>query len=165
MAYHDHEGVAFRDDKKPRLQADMGHANLIMLRNHGLLTCGKTIGDAFLSMYTFENTCQIEIAAQSGGSELTHVNPNIIDGVGQAMKMQSGGLVGKYVGPSLIRKLELQAVDRPVALRATQLPSAERNACSATRSKSRPKHRGSEPSSKWRALTRRWMGPQIFWLR
>lgn len=106
LAYHDYEGVAFRDDEKPRLQADMGHANFLMLRNHGLLTCGKTIADAFLSMYTFENTCQIQIAAQSGGSELTHVNPQIIEGVGQAMKVQSGGLGGMFVWPSLIRKLD-----------------------------------------------------------
>lgn len=48
LAYHDYEGVAFRDDEKPRLQADMGNANFLMLRNHGLLTCGKTIADAFL---------------------------------------------------------------------------------------------------------------------
>ncbi|WP_422096717.1 class II aldolase/adducin family protein [Variovorax sp.] len=106
LAYHDYEGVAFRDDEKPRLQADMGHANFLMLRNHGLLTCGKTIADAFLSMYTFENTCQIQIAAQSGGSELTRVNPQIIEGVGQAMKVQSGGLGGMFVWPSLIRKLD-----------------------------------------------------------
>lgn len=106
LAYHDYEGVAFRDDEKPRLQANMGHANFLMLRNHGLLTCGKTIADAFLSMYTFENTCQIQIAAQSGGSELTHVDPRIIDGVGQAMKVQSGGLGGMFVWPSLIRKLD-----------------------------------------------------------
>ncbi|CAN7445856.1 class II aldolase/adducin family protein [Variovorax paradoxus] len=106
LAYHDYEGVAFRDDEKPRLQADMGNANFLMLRNHGLLTCGKTIADAFLSMYTFENTCQIQIAAQSGGGELTQVNPKIVEGVGQAMKVQTGGLGGQFVWPSLIRKLD-----------------------------------------------------------
>ena len=106
LAYHDYEGVAFRDDEKPRLQADMGDANFLMLRNHGLLTCGKTIADAFLSMYTFENTCQIQIAAQSGGGELTQVNPKIVEGVGQAMKVQTGGLGGQFVWPSLIRKLD-----------------------------------------------------------
>jgi ribulose-5-phosphate 4-epimerase/fuculose-1-phosphate aldolase len=106
LAYHDYEGVAFRDEEKPRLQADLGRANFLMLRNHGLLTCGKTIADAFLSMYTFENTCQIQIAAQSGGSELTHVNPKIVEGVGQAMKVQTGGLGGQFAWPSLIRKLD-----------------------------------------------------------
>jgi ribulose-5-phosphate 4-epimerase/fuculose-1-phosphate aldolase len=49
LAYHDYEGVAFRDEEKPRLQADMGEANFLMLRNHGLLTVGKSIADAFLS--------------------------------------------------------------------------------------------------------------------
>jgi ribulose-5-phosphate 4-epimerase/fuculose-1-phosphate aldolase len=106
LAYHDYEGVAFRDEEKPRLQADMGDANFLMLRNHGLLTVGKTIADAFLSMYTFENTCQIQIAAQSGGSELTQVDPRIIQGVAQALKVQTGGLGGQFAWPSLIRKLD-----------------------------------------------------------
>jgi len=106
LAYHDYEGVAFRDDEKPRLQADMGDANFLMLRNHGLLAVGKTIADAFLSMYIFETTCQIQIAAQSGGGELTPVNTKIVEGVGQAMKVQTGGLGGAFVWPSLIRKLD-----------------------------------------------------------
>lgn len=106
LAYHDYEGVAFRDEEKPRLQADMGEANFLMLRNHGLLTVGKSIADAFLSMYTFENACQIQIAAQAGGGELTHVDPRIVAGVGQALKVQTGGLGGAFVWPALIRKLD-----------------------------------------------------------
>ena len=102
LAYHDYDGVAFRDDEKPRLQADLGQANFLMLRNHGLLTVGKSIADAFLSMYTFENTCRIQIDAQAGGA-LIAVNPQIISGVAQAMKVQTGGLGGAFVWPSLIR--------------------------------------------------------------
>ena len=102
LAYHEYEGVAFRDDEKPRLQADLGQANFLMLRNHGLLTVGKSIADAFLSMYTFENTCRIQIDAQAGGA-LIAVNPQIISGVAQAMKVQTGGLGGAFVWPSLIR--------------------------------------------------------------
>ena len=79
LAYHTYEGVAFRDDEKPRLQADLGNANFLMLRNHGLLTVGRSIADAFLSMYTFENTCRIQIDAQAGG-ELTEVDPRIVVG-------------------------------------------------------------------------------------
>ncbi|PQA79307.1 class II aldolase/adducin family protein [Rhodoferax sp. TS-BS-61-7] len=104
LAYHDYEGVAFRDEEKPRLQADLGQANFLVLRNHGLLTVGKTIADAFLSMYTFEATCQIQIGAQAGG-ELTHVNPQIVKGVAEAMRVQTGGLGGAFVWPALIRKL------------------------------------------------------------
>ena len=104
LAYHDYEGVAFREDEKPRLQADMGRANFLVLRNHGLLTAGKSVADAFLSMYTFESTCQIQLAAQAGG-ELTQINPQIVKGVAEAMRVQTGGLGGAFVWPSLIRKL------------------------------------------------------------
>jgi ribulose-5-phosphate 4-epimerase/fuculose-1-phosphate aldolase len=106
LAYHDYEGVAFRDDEKPRLQADLGTADFLILRNHGLLSCGKTIADAFLSMYVFETTCQIQIAAQSGGSELTQVDPHIVQGVAQAMKVQTGGMGGQFAWPALLRKLD-----------------------------------------------------------
>lgn len=106
LAYHDYEGVAFREDEKPRLQADLGDRRFLMLRNHGLLTVGRTMADAFLSMYVFESTCQIQIAAQSGGSALTHVNPQIVEGVSHAMKVQTGGLGGAFAWPALIRKLD-----------------------------------------------------------
>jgi len=111
LAYHDYEGVAFRDEEKPRLQADLGTANFLMLRNHGLLTVGKTIADAFLNMNIFENTCQIQVSAQAGGSELQHVNPQIIKGVSEAMRVQTGGTGGSFVWPSLIRKLERMGGD------------------------------------------------------
>ncbi|MFY8044322.1 MAG: class II aldolase/adducin family protein [Rhodoferax sp.] len=104
LAYHDYEGVAFREDEKPRLQADLGSANFLVLRNHGLLVVGKTIPDAFLSMYTFETTCQIQIGAQAGG-ELIHVNPQIVKGVSEAMRVQTSGMGGAFVWPALVRKL------------------------------------------------------------
>jgi ribulose-5-phosphate 4-epimerase/fuculose-1-phosphate aldolase len=106
LAYHDYEGVALRDDEKPRLQADLGTAEFLLLRNHGLLTVGKTIADAFLNMYIFETTCQIQIAAQSGGGDLTEVNPQILQGVAHAAKVQSAGLGGLFAWPALLRKLD-----------------------------------------------------------
>ena len=105
LAYHDYEGVAFRDEEKPRLQADLGHKTYLMLRNHGLLTVGRTVADAFLNMYVFESTCQIQIAAQAGG-EVISVNPKIVAGVAQAMKVQTGGMGGAFVWPALLRKLD-----------------------------------------------------------
>ena len=109
LAYHDYEGVAFRPEEKPRLQADLGHANFMVLRNHGLLTVGRTIGDAFLGMFTLENTCRIQIdalAGQNGMDGLTPVNPLIVKGVAEASRVQTGGLGGAFVWPSLIRKLD-----------------------------------------------------------
>lgn len=106
LAYHDYEGVAFRPDEKSRLQADLGRATCLCLRNHGLLTVGPTIADAFLAMYIFESACQIQIAAQAGGGELIHVNSAIISGVAEAMRVQTGGLGGTFVWPTLLRRLD-----------------------------------------------------------
>jgi ribulose-5-phosphate 4-epimerase/fuculose-1-phosphate aldolase len=105
LAYHDYEGVAFRDEERPRLQADLGQANFLVLRNHGLLVTGATIADAFLSMYTFENACRIQIDAQAGG-ELIPISPRIVEGAAQAIRVQTGGLGGTFVWPSLVRKLD-----------------------------------------------------------
>ena len=108
LAYHDYEGVAIRDEEKRRLQSNLGEANYLMLRNHGLLTVGKSIADAFLQMYIFENTCRIQLDALSGqtqASDLIQVNPQILSGVAHAMKVQTGGLGGAFVWPSLLRKL------------------------------------------------------------
>ena len=105
MAYHDYEGVALRDDEKPCLQTDLGAANFLMLRNHGLLTVGTSIADAFLAMYIFETTCQIQIAAQAGG-ELTTIDSQILHGVADAARTQTGGMGGAFVWPALLRKLD-----------------------------------------------------------
>ena len=70
LGYHDYEGVALRDDEKPRLVHDLGDKTHLMLRNHGLLTVGATVADAFLAMYFFETVCTIQVRAMAGGGEL-----------------------------------------------------------------------------------------------
>src|SRR5437763_1888001 len=70
LGYHDYEGVALRDDEKPRLERDLGDKAFLMLRNHGLLTAADTIPDAFLQMYIFENACDIQVRAQGGRGAL-----------------------------------------------------------------------------------------------
>jgi ribulose-5-phosphate 4-epimerase/fuculose-1-phosphate aldolase len=105
LAYHDYEGVALRGDERPRLQKDLGRKNFLLLRNHGLLVVGKTIADAFLNMYTFENTCRIQIDAQAGG-ELVHVDPKVLEGLAQVMKTVTAGQGANIAWPALLRKLD-----------------------------------------------------------
>ena len=105
LAYHDYEGVALRDDEKSRLQADLGERNYLMLRNHGLLTVGRTIADAFLLMYVFDSACRIQLDAQAGG-ELVQVNPAILAGMAQVMKAATSGLGAAIAWPALLRKLD-----------------------------------------------------------
>ena len=106
LAYHDYEGVALHDAEKPRLQDDLGSANFLMLRNHGLLTVGASIADAFLAMYMFESACQIQLAAQSGGGELRTVAAEILSGTAESMKVQTAGMGGAFAWPALLRKLD-----------------------------------------------------------
>ena len=105
LAYHDYEGIAVRDDEKARLQAHLGTANYLMLRNHGLLTVGRTIGDAFLHMYTFESACQIQVGALAGG-EVVEVGDAVMDTVKHALSVQRSALSTAEVFAALKRKLD-----------------------------------------------------------
>jgi len=58
IAYHDYEGVSLDWDERERLKKTLGDKNVLILRNHGLLTCGRTIREAFDLMYYLERACQ-----------------------------------------------------------------------------------------------------------
>lgn len=106
LAYHDYEGVALRDDEKPRLVDDLGQSNFLILRNHGLLTCGRNVAEAVLSMYTLESACRIQILAQSGGGELIRIPQAIIaDAVNQSRQVTKGKGAG-LAWPGLLRRLD-----------------------------------------------------------
>ena len=107
LAYHDYEGVALRDDEKPRLVNDLGDASFMMLRNHGLLTLGATVADAFLNMYLFETVCTIQVRAQAGGGELVRIDPAIIATAQQQARLATGGVGGGALAwPGLLRRLD-----------------------------------------------------------
>jgi ribulose-5-phosphate 4-epimerase/fuculose-1-phosphate aldolase len=107
LAYHNYEGVALRDDEKPRLVTDLGNANFLMLRNHGLLTLGASIADTWVNMYLFEAVCTIQIRAQSGGGPLVHVDPRIIASAQQqAAQVTRGQGGGALSWPGLLRRLD-----------------------------------------------------------
>lgn len=106
LAYHGYEGVALNAEEKLRLVADLGDKNYLMLRNHGLLTLGKTIADAFVNMYIFEATCMIQVRAQAGGGELVRVPQAIIDGAQQQAKTVTKSQGGMLAWPALLRRLD-----------------------------------------------------------
>jgi len=106
LAYHDYEGIALNDEEKPRLVADLGDRNFLILRNHGLLTIGRTVADAFLYMYALETACQIQVTAQSGGGALTRVNPTIVAGIQAQVEQVTKGFGGELAWPGLLRKLD-----------------------------------------------------------
>jgi len=71
LAYHDYEGIALDLGERERLVADLGTHNAMILRNHGLLTCGRSIPQAFTTMFYLEKACQAQLSAQAGGALIT----------------------------------------------------------------------------------------------
>ncbi len=105
VGYHDYEGVALNAEEKPRLVADLGNNRALILRNHGLLTVGRSAGEAFLGMYILEAACRIQVMAQAGG-ELGMIGQPILDGIQAQSAQATKGMGGDLVWPALIRKLD-----------------------------------------------------------
>lgn len=106
LGYHDYEGIALNEAEKPRLVADLGSNQALILRNHGLLTVGATIADAFLMMYALETACQTQVMAQSAGGELVQVPAPIVAGIQAQVEQVTRGLGGELAWPGLLRKLD-----------------------------------------------------------
>ncbi|NQY89699.1 MAG: class II aldolase/adducin family protein [Colwellia sp.] len=105
LSYHDYEGVALREDEKPRLVNDLGSNNFMILRNHGLLTCAPSIADTFLAMYIMEASCSIQLRAQ-GAQKLTLVPNEVLATMREQAKAVTKGLGGALAWPGLLRKLD-----------------------------------------------------------
>jgi ribulose-5-phosphate 4-epimerase/fuculose-1-phosphate aldolase len=106
LGYHGYEGIALRDDEKPRLQKALGDNSCLVLRNHGLLAVGASVGDAFLQMYNLQRACEVQLLAQSGGRALTEVDERIVSGVKANVAAVTKGLGGDLVWPGLLRRLD-----------------------------------------------------------
>jgi ribulose-5-phosphate 4-epimerase/fuculose-1-phosphate aldolase len=106
LGYHDYEGVALLEGEKPRLVRDLGDKSFLMLRNHGLLTVGSSIADAFLLMYLFESACTIQLRAQAASRELIPIDPKIVAGATMMAKQVTRGAGGGLAWPALLRKLD-----------------------------------------------------------
>jgi ribulose-5-phosphate 4-epimerase/fuculose-1-phosphate aldolase len=108
LGYHDYEGPALRDDEKPRLVADLGDKTCLILRNHGLLTVGQTVAEAFVAMYFLEASCAIQVRAQAGGGELIPVPKEMVDSASAQIDRATRprGSRDTLVWPGLLRRLD-----------------------------------------------------------
>ena len=106
LAYHDYEGLALNPEEKGRLQQDLGDSDFMILRNHGLLTVGESIPDAFLRMYILQRSCEVQVMAQSGDKALLMVPSSILDGFQSQMRQVTRNAGGQLAWPGLLRKLD-----------------------------------------------------------
>jgi ribulose-5-phosphate 4-epimerase/fuculose-1-phosphate aldolase len=78
-----------------------------MLRNHGLLTVGASVADAFVAMYFFETSCTMQVRAMAGGGELVHIDPRILAGAREQARVAPRGVGGGALNwPGLLRRLD-----------------------------------------------------------
>jgi ribulose-5-phosphate 4-epimerase/fuculose-1-phosphate aldolase len=104
IAYHSYEGLAVNDQEKARLQADLGHAHTLMLPNHGALTLGPSIGEAFMRWADLQRACEIQVMALSTGQPLIAIDPNILNSVKeQQNKVHTGSTGGQKSWPAMLR--------------------------------------------------------------
>ena len=108
VAYHDYEGVAVHLDERKRLTANLGDKNLMILRNHGTLCTGATIGQAFVNMYYLERACEVQVLMLSAGREgLRQPSPESLartrNEIGNTGMKQTAN---ELAWPALLRKLD-----------------------------------------------------------
>ena len=106
ISYHDYEGVATNLDERERLVRDLGETSLAMvLKNHGLLTCGRNISEAFWIMFRLEKSCQAQVDAMSTGAELILVPPSVSEHTLGQMNSR-GTTFGDLGWPGHLRRLD-----------------------------------------------------------
>jgi ribulose-5-phosphate 4-epimerase/fuculose-1-phosphate aldolase len=106
IAYHDYESVALKLSERKRLVADLGAHEAMILTNHGLLTVGPSIAQAFNLMYWLEMACKIQIDAMSGGAELVKPCQSVIDETYQLYQPQTRRPFGEMEWPAMLRYLD-----------------------------------------------------------
>ena len=106
VAYHDYEGVAIELDERERLVCDLGDAEVMVLRNHGLLACAPSIPEAFSNIYRLELACQAQVAAMSCGTELITPPPNVVALTNHLYQRTTRRPWGVLEWPGLLRMLD-----------------------------------------------------------
>jgi ribulose-5-phosphate 4-epimerase/fuculose-1-phosphate aldolase len=105
LAYHDYEGIAMKPDEQGRLVRDLGSRPAMLLRNHGSLTIGRTVPEAFVLMETLDRACEVQLRAQSAGVPLRQPTRAMCE-TAHAQLVGDGSPEGVLEWPSLLRRLD-----------------------------------------------------------
>lgn len=108
VAYHDYEGLSTDKAERQRLAVSLGEKNVMILRNHGILTCGATVGAAFMLMYYLERSCRVQMQVLATQREYTLPSPKVCAAAAAQYTMFPHG---KYEWPALLRMLDQRDAD------------------------------------------------------
>ena len=106
IAYHDYESVALELDERERLVRDLGHHEAMILRNHGLLTVGASVAQAFNLMYWLEMSCKIQLDAMVAGTELITPPAEVIEKTYNLYQPHVRRPFGEMEWPAMLRMLD-----------------------------------------------------------
>ena len=110
IAYHDYEGPSLELDERARLVRSLGTKKVLILRNHGLLTCASTVEEAFILMFRLQRACEIQVAALAGGQPLIELSPAVCENAAvltdRFLSGNDGQPVGKLEFDSYLRLVE-----------------------------------------------------------
>ena len=105
IAYHDYEGVALDPAEEKRLTEDLGQHKAMILHNHGTLTCGVTVAEAYVLMATLEKACVTQLAAMAASKDLVVPPEEVLD-LAVSQLIDDSTPEGELEWPSLLRRLE-----------------------------------------------------------
>ena len=107
--YHDYEGPAFDLRERDRLINDLASNNVLILRNHGLLTVGKTVAEAFVWLFRAERACRFQLSFQQAGAPAQEIPKEVqdisIERSKKAISASGHRPIGQFEWPALLRKL------------------------------------------------------------
>jgi ribulose-5-phosphate 4-epimerase/fuculose-1-phosphate aldolase len=110
IAYHDFEGVTVRSEEGERLIANLGDKRAMLLRNHGTLVCGRSIADAFDTMYYLERACQLQMTLLASGRKLVEPAPEVAEQVASVFESPTRKGAQK-TWPAMLRLLAREQPD------------------------------------------------------
>jgi ribulose-5-phosphate 4-epimerase/fuculose-1-phosphate aldolase len=109
-SYHDYQGIATDLAERESIVDDLGDNNVLILRNHGLLTVGRTAGEAFMWMYRAERACYMQLSAQQSGAELNPIPEEVQRTTIERNRFNNSEKgyrpIGKVEWPALRRRLD-----------------------------------------------------------
>ena len=106
IGYHDFEGVVLKEDEQASLLRDIGDKEALLLRNHGAMTVGRTVGEAFNWMHRLELSCRAQLAAMACNTPLSQVSAQVLEDTWNNYQRGTRRPYGVMEWPALLRKLD-----------------------------------------------------------